>query len=147
MTSSAIITQVLTALVLAVPVAAVSWTVTHEEVLREPREWLTRRSRVNRRWYVRKFFYLFTCEYCFSHYVTIAALAGTRFTLLYDDWRGFVVAGFSIVWFANVYMGLFGRLRLEVKHERTEIAAVESALKSEAGTRPVESVARRGPRA
>jgi len=31
---------------------------------------------------------------------------------------------------ANVYMSLFGRLRLDIKHERTEIAVVEQELES-----------------
>ena len=46
--------------------------------------------------------------------------------LLYDDWRGYVIAGFSLVWLANVYMSFFGRLRLEIREERLEIAAAES---------------------
>lgn len=44
------------------------------------------------------------------------------------DWRGNVLAGFSLVWIANVYMSLFGRLRLDIKHERDEIAVVENEL-------------------
>jgi hypothetical protein len=74
----------------------------------------------------RKFFYLFTCEYCFSHYVTAVVLYVTGYKLLFDDWRGFFVAGFSLVWVANVYMSLFGRLRLEIREERLEIAAAEA---------------------
>ena len=67
-----------------------------------------------------KFFYLFTCEYCFSHYVTIGMLFLTRFTLVFADWRGYVIAGFSIVWIANLYMSLFGRLRLAITSERQD---------------------------
>jgi hypothetical protein len=74
----------------------------------------------------RKFFYVFTCEYCFSHYVTAVVLYVTGYKLLFDDWRGFLVAGFSLVWVANVYMSLFGRLRLEIREERLEIAAAEA---------------------
>jgi hypothetical protein len=74
----------------------------------------------------RKFFYVFTCEYCFSHYVTTVVLYVTGYKLLFDDWRGFFVAGFSLVWVANVYMSLFGRLRLEIREERLEIAAAEA---------------------
>jgi hypothetical protein len=74
----------------------------------------------------RKFFYVFTCEYCFSHYVTAVVLYVTGYKLLFDDWRGFFVAGFSLVWVANVYMSLFGRLRLEIREERLEIAAAEA---------------------
>jgi hypothetical protein len=117
--------QLLLLLILALPVACISWTVTHEEVFREPREWFTHRSETSRSWLVRQFFYVFTCEYCFSHYVTILVLWLFRFTLGYPGWRGYVVAGFSLVWIANVYMSLFGRLRLDIRHERQEIAQAE----------------------
>jgi hypothetical protein len=59
--------QVIWLFVLALPVASISWTVTHEEVLREPRQVCTRKSETSRSLICRKFFYLFTCEYCFSH--------------------------------------------------------------------------------
>lgn len=113
--------------VLAVPIACIAWTVTHEEVFREPREWMTERSEHARSIWERKFFYLFTCEYCFSHWVTIAFLIITRYKLLYDDWRGYLIAGFSLVWVANMYMSLFGRLRLDIKREKVQIAAEEAA--------------------
>ncbi|GAC1700672.1 MAG: hypothetical protein NVS9B4_02470 [Candidatus Acidiferrum sp.] len=75
--------------------------------------------------YERKFFYLFTCEYCFSHYVTAGFLAITRFKLIFLGWRGYLIAGFSLVWLANVYMSFFARIRLNIKRERVEISAVE----------------------
>lgn len=112
--------------VLAIPIACVAWTVTHEEVFREPRDWLAARSQRARSVWIRKFFYLFTCEYCFSHWVTLAMLAITRYRLAYDDWRGYVIAGFSLVWIANMYMSLFGRLRLDIKREKVEIEAEEA---------------------
>ena len=117
--------QLLMLLILALPVACISWTVTHEEVCREPREWFTRKSETSHSPLVRKFFYLFTCEYCFSHYVAILVLWLFRFTLGYPGWRGYLVAGFSLVWVANVYMSLFGRLRLDIRHERQEIAQAD----------------------
>ena len=116
--------------ILPMPIACIAWTVTHEEVFREPREWCARRSTSCRRLYSRKFFYLFTCEYCFSHYVTAFFLFITRFTLLFDDWRGYLIAGFSLVWLANIYMSLFGRLRLEIQEERAEIASLGSDHRS-----------------
>ena len=115
----------------AIPVACVSWTVTHEDIFRELREWLTARSKASRNILGRKFFYLFTCEYCFSHYVTIAMLFLTRFTLVFDDWRGFLIAGFSLVWIANIYMSLFGRLRLAITSERQDIAVVEKMVQKD----------------
>ena len=113
--------------VLAAPIASVAWTVTHEEVFRELRDWMVARSEKARSPWVRKFFFLFTCEYCFSHWVTIAFLIITRYKLAYTDWRGYVIAGFSLVWVANMYMSLFGRLRLDIKREKVEIAAEEAA--------------------
>src|SRR5215211_1683164 len=120
--------QVATLFVLAIPVACVAWTVTHEEVFREPREFCARRSKGCRRWYQRKFFYLFTCEYCFSHYVTVFFLFATGYKLLIQDWRGYLIGGFALVWVANQYMSLYGRLRLDIKRERVEIKEVEEKL-------------------
>lgn len=111
--------------VLAIPVACVAWTVTHEEVFREPREFCVQRSQTCRKWYQRKFFYLFTCEYCFSHYVTVFFIWLTDFKLLLPDWRGYLLAFFALVYVANAYMSLFGRLRLDIKRERVEIEKVE----------------------
>jgi len=108
--------------VLAIPVACVAWTVTHEEIFREPREFCADRSRRCRKVATRKFFYIFTCEYCFSHYVALAFLLITGYHLLYSDWRGYVIALFALVWIANLYMSVFGRLRLELRSERMEIA-------------------------
>ena len=120
--------QVLLLFLFAIPVACVSWTVTHEEVFREPREWFTAQSKSGKSFVARKFFYLFTCEYCFSHYVTLAMLVMTRYTLVFEDWRGYVIAGFSIVWIANLYMSLFGRLRLAITSERQDIEVVEKMV-------------------
>src|SRR5690348_13625140 len=89
---------------LALPIASVSWTVTHEEVFREPRDFCKDKSERCRPLLLRKFFYLFTCEYCFSHYVTLLFLWITRFTLLYSGWRGYLVSWLSLVWVANFYM-------------------------------------------
>lgn len=112
--------QILELFLLAIPIACVAWTVTHEEVFREPREFCVRRSQNCRRWYERKFFYLFTCEYCFSHYIAAAFLIVTRFKLLFPDWRGYLIAFFSLVWIANQYMSVYNRLRLDIKTERLE---------------------------
>jgi hypothetical protein len=118
-------TQIVWLFVLAVPVACVAWTVTHEEVFREPREYCKRRSESDRSVWSRKFFYLFTCEYCFSHYVTLAFLLITRYKLLYPEWRGYLIAFFSLPFVANIYIGVFGQVKLGVKRERTEIKALQ----------------------
>jgi len=120
--------QVLSLFLLALPIASIAWTITHEEIVREFRDVCLGKSTTCRRIYERKFFYLFTCEYCFSHYVAAAFLLITRFKLLYPDWRGYLIAGFSLVWVANVYMSLFARIRLEVKRERVQIKQQEKGV-------------------
>jgi hypothetical protein len=137
--------QLLWLFVLAAPVACVAWTVTHEEVFKEVHEWCVRRSEQARTIVERKFFYLFTCEYCFSHYVAAGAVLLTGYRLLLPDWRGALVGWFTLVWIANIYMSLFGRLRLDIKRERVEIKAEEVELKKEeaAATTPAPARARR----
>lgn len=114
--------QVLLELViLALPVAAIAWTVTHEELFRELHDYCVERSRVGTSIIGRKFFYLLTCEYCFSHYVAAAWLLITRFTLLYSDWRGYLIAWFALVWLANHYIAVYARLKLGIRSERLDI--------------------------
>jgi len=106
--------------ILAIPIACIAWTVTHEEVFKEPREYCLKRSTEGKTIAVRKFFYLFTCEYCFSHYVTAIMLLITDYQLLYTDWRGYLIAGFALVFVANVYMNLFALIRIDLKKVRME---------------------------
>jgi hypothetical protein len=113
-------------LLLSIPIASISWTVTHEEVFREPREWCAGKSKECTKLYQRKLFYLFTCEYCFSHYVAALFLVLTHFKLLYDDWLGYLVSEFALVWLANIHMSIFNRLRLDIKHEKVAIAKDEN---------------------
>ncbi|WP_428232363.1 hypothetical protein [Flavobacterium sp.] len=117
--------------VLAIPIACISWTVTHEEIFKEPREWCVKHSKNDRTLLSRKVFYLFTCEYCFSHYVTIAFLILCNYKLLLNDWRGYILAGFSLVFMANVYMSLFALLRQAIKKEKVEIEKIENETDSE----------------
>ncbi len=112
--------QLLKLLILAIPVACIAWTVTHEEIFREPREFCIEKSQSCRKLYQRKFFYLFTCEYCFSHYVTLFFLVITGFNIFFEDWRGYLVAFFIIVMVANLYMSLFAYLRQSLKLEKIE---------------------------
>jgi hypothetical protein len=117
--------------------------VTHEEVFREPREWCAARSRAARTFAARKFFYVFTCEYCFSHYVAAAAVAATGFTMLYAGWRGYLVGWLGLVWIANIYMSLFGRLRLELREERAEAERDETLARAAARREALEAGQRR----
>jgi hypothetical protein len=126
--------NLLNLLVLALPVAAIAWTVTHEEIFRELHDYCTRRSQQDRSLFSRKFFYLFTCEYCFSHYVSAGAILLTRFSLLFDDWRGYLISWLAVVWVANHLISLYGRLRLGIRSERLEIG-IKEAVSERAGAK------------
>jgi hypothetical protein len=118
-------------MILSIPVACVAWTVTHEEVFRESRDYCQRRSKQARNLPSRKFYYLFTCEYCFSQYVAAFFLVISRFKLLYDGWRGYLIALFALVWVANQYMSIYNHLRLDIKHEQVEIHAKQEEIEQE----------------
>ena len=120
-------------LVVSLVTASITWTVTHEEITREFREYCQERSRKDRGLFARKAFYVFTCEYCFSHYVALAVVLTTEFRLLLPDWRGVVLAVLSVSAVANVYMSAFARLRLDVKAERLQTEAAEREIHGEAG--------------
>ena len=120
--------QLLYLVILAIPVACVAWTITHEEVFREAREYCQERSKTCEKLLQRKAFYVFTCEYCLSHWVALFFVLLTGFHLLLGDWRGVLIAFFAVVWIANIYMSAFGRLRLGIKSERKEIELREKVL-------------------
>jgi hypothetical protein len=113
--------QIILLFILAIPVACVSWTITHEEIFREVHDFCVERSQRCRRLLQRKFFYVLTCEFCLSHYITVFWLVITRYHLVFASWRGYLVAGFSLVWIANLYMAIFGRIRLQIQSERLDI--------------------------
>ncbi|WP_411281488.1 hypothetical protein [Gemmatimonas sp.] len=121
-------TQTAWLFLLAIPVACAAWTVTHEEVFREARDVCARRSEQATTLVARKFFYLFTCEYCFSHYVALLALWMTDWRFLVPDWRGVILAWFAVVWVANQYMSIYGRLRVGIKSERLGAEVLEAQL-------------------
>ncbi|HET6249546.1 MAG TPA: hypothetical protein VFE47_17795 [Tepidisphaeraceae bacterium] len=115
-------------LLLAVPVACASWTVTHEEVFREPREYCKRKSEHARALPQRKFFYLFTCEYCFSHYISAIFMFLAGYHLLFTDWRGYLIAFFSLVFVANAYLNLYNRLRIDITAQKVETKVKEKEM-------------------
>lgn len=125
---------------LAVPVASIAWTVTHEEVFREPRDCCQERSESAGGLWQRKFFYLFTCEYC-CHYVAAAIPFLTRFRLLYPDWRGYMISFFGLAWVSNLYMAGFANLRLDIDHERVEIKSKDQDIQPRSEQLKVDGVA------
>lgn len=112
-------------LILPLPIACIAWTFTHEEIFREVHEYCVRGSTKAKRLLSRKFFYALTCEYCFSHYVTALFIVLTDFRLLMTNWVGYVIAGFAVVWIANVYMSLYGFLRTDLKKEKIKASIEE----------------------
>jgi len=112
-----ILLQLYWLLILSLVVASIAWTVTQETIFEEWREAAKKRSEDASNILVRKFFYVWTCEYCFSHWVTIVVLLISQFRLLIDDWRGYVIAFFVLPWVANQWMSLYRRLRVDIKKE------------------------------
>ena len=72
--------QIVFALILGIPVACITWTVTQEEVFQDMRRYLARyRDRHEGSWWRRKLAYLPTCPYCLSHYVSGLLIALLHF--------------------------------------------------------------------
>jgi hypothetical protein len=116
--------------VLAIPIACIARTVVYEEVFRELRDWCQDKSQRCHRLAQRKFFYLFTCEYCFSHWVTLGALLITRWQLLIPGWRGYVLAYFALVFVSNAYLNLYARLKVDITSEKKTIEHKEKAIEA-----------------
>lgn len=109
--------QIFWLLVISLTVASVSWTFTQEEIFSDLNEYFTRKSKTAKTILEQKFFYMLTCEYCFSHWVTIFFLIVTGFRLMIDDWRGYLLAFFVVPWVANFFMSFYRRIRVGIKHE------------------------------
>lgn len=120
--------QIYWLIILSIVVGSVAWTVTQEEIFREPREFCSEKSKSCNSVFERKFFYVFTCEYCFSHWVTLFFLLLTGFQLLLDDFRGYILAFFAIPWLANQWMSIYRRLRVGIKVENLQAKVVEEKL-------------------
>jgi hypothetical protein len=120
--------QIFWLLILAIPIACIARTVVFEEVFREPREWCLHQSKTCQSLLKRKFFYLFTCEYCFSHWVTVLFLFITHFKLLLPDWRGYLISLFATVFVANAYLNLYSRLRVDIQSEKKEVERKEKEI-------------------
>jgi hypothetical protein len=128
--------DIVTLLILALPIAAIAWTVTHEDVFREVHDYCAKSSQTSRSLVTRKFFYLLTCEYCFSHYVAAGMLFVTRFTLLFTDWRGYLISWLSLVWVANHYISIYGWLRLDLRSERLDVGLKEAVARRQGADLP-----------
>jgi hypothetical protein len=55
----------------------------------------------------------------------------TKYYLIFPDWRGYILSGFSLVWIANIYMSIYHFLRVGMKKEKMEADLRENELKKE----------------
>ncbi|HYJ90853.1 MAG TPA: hypothetical protein VEV84_06075 [Pyrinomonadaceae bacterium] len=118
--------QIFWIIILSLVVASVAWTVTQEEIFREWRDLCKDKSQRCRTILQRKFFYVFTCEYCFSHWIALLVLILSGFRVLFDDWRGYILAFFLLPWIANLWMSLYRLLRVDIKYENILAEDVEN---------------------
>jgi len=44
----------------------------------------------------------------------------TRYHLLFPDWRGYLIGYFALVWISNIYMSIFGFVRVGMKKEKMD---------------------------
>jgi hypothetical protein len=112
---------------LALIVAVIARTVTQEEVFRELKEYCQRRSQSAASIAERKFFYLFTCQYCFSHWVSLGVVAVTGFSIG-EGLIGHVFAIFALVGVANLYLASYERLTVSTREARVSIARAEAEV-------------------
>ncbi len=117
--------QIYELIILSMAISSISWTVTQEEIFAETRKFCVSKSKNASSVFVRKFFYAFTCEYCFSHWVTAFMLLLTGFRLVLEDWRGLVIAFFVLPWLSNQWMSFYRRLRVDIKREDAVIDILE----------------------
>lgn len=47
---------------------------------------------------------------------------------MYDGWRGYLIAGFSMVWIANVYMSIYNLIRIDLKKNKLIAKKEEQSL-------------------
>ncbi len=122
--------QIFTLIILSLAVSSIAWTVTQEEIFREWREALKEKSESSQNILKRKFFYVFTCEYCFSHWVALVVIVFTGFRLVIEDWRGYLISFFVLPWIANQFMSFYRRLRVDIKHEDELLKKVKRETRS-----------------
>jgi hypothetical protein len=107
--------------VVAAAVAVVAWAVAKEEILREPREWCAKVHRDRKAaWLLCKLAYVPTCEFCTSFWLTLLSLAVFRYTMIWEDWRGCVLAQFFTWAVAVAYLALFQLVRVDIRTAQTE---------------------------
>lgn len=126
---------------LAAPVAIIVRACTTEEICREPREYCQARHSYYRQRFcnagesgfgrratcfaMQKLFYMPTCEYCFSFWVSLAVVLIAGYRIHFDDWRGLALATFVVMGMANVYLSAFSQLRVDARKDRAMAEQLE----------------------
>lgn len=123
-----LLVQILWLFLLAIPISCITWTITHEELFKEVMDYLRTKSENEPDLLKKKLYYVCTCEYCLSHYITAFFLLLTGYTLLFSDWRGYLISFFSLVWIANIYMSLFASIRISNKLTKTDTELKEQEV-------------------
>jgi hypothetical protein len=61
--------------------------------------------------------------------VAVVFLILTDYRLLMENWMGYIIAGFALVFIANIYMSLFGLIRQDLLREKVENKLMEKKQK------------------
>ena len=114
--------------VVASAVSVSAWTLAKEHIFHELRA-LCDRSAKNHQcsWFVRKIAYMPTCEYCNSFWITLVALLFLQYQVLWDDWRGYVLAQFFTWSLAVAYMSIFQLLRVDIREGQEKVETEKKA--------------------
>lgn len=54
----------------------------------------------------------------------------TDYKLLMENWVGYLLGGFALVWIANVYMSIYNWIRIDIKKERIIAKKEEQSIQS-----------------
>jgi len=57
----------------------------------------------------------------------------TRYYLLLEGWRGYVIAFFALTAVSNIYLSLYSRLRVDIKVDRLDAAVKEHQVAAVTG--------------
>jgi len=122
-----------TAFVLAIPTACVAWSISETEVFRDVRQSLARWAESRnagdchgwQKWVRCKISYLPTCYYCTAHWIGLLFFVCHPFTLLSEGIRGGIIAYFSQVALAIVYLSAFHVLRVQIRKTKAEADLAE----------------------
>lgn len=104
----------ITILLYAIPIACISWTITQEEIFKEFKNWC-KHNQICNNLLGRKLFYLPTCEYCFSHWVSFIFVIVFNIRFLKTSIWGGLIAVFTLVAITNVYISIYLLIRKLIK--------------------------------